>query len=241
MSTKKWKTQLNEAHAANLPLIITSLLCVQILSAARDPIVIGWDLPIWLVLLDAAFILINVGLVLWVRANTFSDTANYLVTSFALILAGIKVCVLIVVESRSLPFYTAVVMLAGSLCFLSIRYLLISMGVILAAWATIAAPTLTTGEMASSLTIALLGAGLSVMVLHRRIASAIQLFELEQRVVTLESILPMCANCKKTRDHTGKWQSIEEYIEDQQAGTQISHGSCPSCTEEMYGDLLKNR
>lgn len=241
MSTKKWKNQLNEAHAANLPLIITSLLCVQILSAARDPIVIGWDLPFWLVLLDAVFILISVGLVFWVRANTISDTANYLVAVFALVLAGIKVCVLIVVESRSLPLYTAVVMLAGSLCFLSIRYLVISIVAILAAWAVIAAPTLSSGEMASSLAITLLGAGLSLLVLRRRIVSAIHLFELEQRVETLESILPMCANCKKTRDHTGKWQSIEEYIEDQQAGTQISHGSCPSCTEEMYGDLLKDR
>lgn len=241
MSTHKWSAKLKDVHAQSLPLIISSLLCVQLLAAARDPIVIGWDLPFWLVLLNAALIILNIGLVLWVRADTMPKALIYPVAAFAFICTGLKAIASIVVQAEALPLYLAVVMLAGSLCFLSIRYLVFSMSLLIATWVLVAPSVFSTGEIVPTLLITVLGAALSIFILRRRLAAIIKVFELEQRVVTLESILPMCANCKKTRDHTGNWQSIEEYIEDNQDGTQISHGSCPACTEELYGDYLKKR
>lgn len=238
---RQWDAELNKAHAQNMPLIITSLLCVQILSAARDPIVIGWDIPFWLVSLDTALILISISLVLWVNNSTLSTTSNYLITSFAFFLTGLKAIVLIVAESRALPLYMGIITLGGSLCFLSIRYLAFSLTSIFLTWLVIASPSLSNSEIASTLLVLLLGTTLSILVIHRRIISAIKVFELEQRVVTLESILPMCARCKKTRDHSGEWKDIEQYIEEQQAGTLITHGSCPGCNEELYGDYLQNR
>ncbi len=109
------------------------------------------------------------------------------------------------------------------------------------AWLPVAIAFLEPAQIISSLAVAAIGAVLSVFVLRRRIFAAIQVYELEQRVVTLESILPMCANCKKTRDHSGKWKTIEKYIEDNQSGTQISHGSCPSCTKELHEEFYKKR
>lgn len=239
MPAKNWKTELNAKHAESLPLIVTSVLCVQILASLRDPIVIGWDLPAWLLATNAVLILIGAGLVLWVRSGKLPAKLSYPVASFAFFCGGMKAIASIVAQAEAIPFYMAILMLTSSLCFLSIRYSVFSMAIVLAAWSVVVPSVLSTGEVISSMAITLIGASLSVLVLHRRISGVVQILKLEQRVVTLESILPMCANCKKTRDHTGKWQSIERYIEDRQVGTQVSHGSCPDCTEELYGDLLR--
>jgi hypothetical protein len=51
----------------------------------------------------------------------------------------------------------------------------------------------------------------------------------------------MCSNCKKTRDHLGNWKRIEEYVEEQKAGLLVSHGICPECSKELYGEYLDAR
>ncbi len=224
-----------------MPLILTSLLCVQILAAAREPVVSDVDLPFWLFALSAIFITISLGLVLWSRSGSMPAKLNHPVVTFAVFLIGLKPITFMLATQAPGLFYTAMVMLGGSLCFLSIRYLVFCIVLIAAAYLLVALQVLPVATTASAAAIMLLGAALSVLVLHRRIRAAMILLALEQRVETLEAILPMCASCKQTRDHTGKWQSVEKYIEDQQAGTQVSHGSCPSCTDELYGDLLKNR
>ncbi len=51
----------------------------------------------------------------------------------------------------------------------------------------------------------------------------------------LSGLLPMCAKCKKIRNDEGYWQQVETYI---QANTEakFSHGLCPLCMDDMYGD-----
>jgi len=239
MPTNQWSRKLEETQANNLPLIISGLLCVQILSAARDPIVIGSALPNWLILVNGILILLNIGLAFWVRSESIPRALIYPVVALAFFCAGLKAIASAIAQTEPLPFYLAMVMLGCSLCFLSMRYLIVSMALVLLTWTAVALRFFPTGETVSTVIAASLGAALSIFVLHKRLAEMSKVFELEQRVHTLESILPMCASCKKTRDHTGKWQSIEAYIEDQQTGTQISHGSCPTCTEELYGEYLK--
>ncbi|GJM14203.1 MAG: hypothetical protein DHS20C12_26060 [Pseudohongiella sp.] len=222
-------------------LILGSLLCIQILSAAREPILAGWDLPLWLYALDASFILLNLAFVIWCRSGKLPSKFNYPLVTIAFIMTGLKPVAFMLAYQDPGPFYTAVVMLAGALCFLSARYLLYSMGAILTAWVSVAILVLPIITLLSCLAVILLGSALSLFVQNRRIFAAIEVFVLKQKLEALESILPMCANCKKTRNEDGEWKSIEEYIEDRQTGTLISHGSCPTCTQEMYGDLLKNR
>ncbi len=62
--------------------------------------------------------------------------------------------------------------------------------------------------------------------------------ESERKIMTLQNILPMCSSCKKIRDESGTWRSLEEYMEENTA-TQISHGLCPSCEKKLYHDLEK--
>ncbi|MCG8617235.1 MAG: hypothetical protein MI802_13530 [Desulfobacterales bacterium] len=54
-------------------------------------------------------------------------------------------------------------------------------------------------------------------------------------VKTLTGLLPICAHCKKVRDDTGYWNQIETYIQEH-SEAEFSHGMCPECSEELYGD-----
>jgi len=55
-------------------------------------------------------------------------------------------------------------------------------------------------------------------------------------VRTLQGILPICASCKKIRDDTGYWQKVESFVR-ARADVEFSHGICPECEDELYGDL----
>ncbi len=54
-------------------------------------------------------------------------------------------------------------------------------------------------------------------------------------VKKLSGLLPICANCKKIRDDKGYWSRIESYIE-RHSEAIFSHGLCPECEKEMYGN-----
>ena len=54
-----------------------------------------------------------------------------------------------------------------------------------------------------------------------------------ENVKQLQSLLPICANCKKIRDDKGYWNNVESYIS-QHTGVQFSHGICPECMQKLY-------
>lgn len=55
------------------------------------------------------------------------------------------------------------------------------------------------------------------------------------QVHTLSGLLPICAGCKKIRDDTGRWRSVEAYVEDRST-VQFSHSICPDCIGRIYTD-----
>ena len=55
-----------------------------------------------------------------------------------------------------------------------------------------------------------------------------------QQVKTLRALLPICAACKKIRDDTGYWHSVESYI-GQHMAVEFSHSVCPECRTKLYG------
>lgn len=59
-----------------------------------------------------------------------------------------------------------------------------------------------------------------------------------KEIETLRGFLPVCCNCRKVRDDGGYWHGVEEYLR-AHAGTQFTHGLCPDCAQELYGDLLR--
>lgn len=58
------------------------------------------------------------------------------------------------------------------------------------------------------------------------------------KVKLLSGFLPICASCKKIRDDKGYWQQIESYIHDH-SEAEFSHGICPDCAKQIYGDYYK--
>ncbi len=57
-----------------------------------------------------------------------------------------------------------------------------------------------------------------------------------KEVNQLHGMLPICSGCKKIRDDKGYWNQIEKYISEH-ADVEFSHGMCPECRKEYYGDL----
>ncbi len=60
---------------------------------------------------------------------------------------------------------------------------------------------------------------------------------LRARVRTLEGLLPTCAYCKDIRDENGEWQQIEEFVTSR-SGAQFTHGICPKCVTQHFGDVM---
>ncbi len=60
--------------------------------------------------------------------------------------------------------------------------------------------------------------------------------ELEQeraQVKILRGMLPICCVCKKIRDATGGWKSVESYVAAHSAAT-FTHGYCPTCARAAF-------
>ena len=56
-----------------------------------------------------------------------------------------------------------------------------------------------------------------------------------ENVKTLNGLLPICAHCKKIRDDKGYWNQVERYIQ-KYSNAKFSHGMCPECSDDFYGE-----
>lgn len=56
------------------------------------------------------------------------------------------------------------------------------------------------------------------------------------QVQTLSGLLPICGWCKKVRDDSGYWSSVEGYLK-QSSGMEITHGICPECSHRVMVEL----
>jgi hypothetical protein len=54
----------------------------------------------------------------------------------------------------------------------------------------------------------------------------------------LSKIYPICSYCKKVREETGEWVSVEKYVRDV-SGAEPSHGICPQCYEREINRLKR--
>jgi hypothetical protein len=74
-------------------------------------------------------------------------------------------------------------------------------------------------------------------VVEKRTIELEQLGNAIKKIKKLSGLLPICCACKKIRDDKGYWNKIETYIsENSEAG--FSHGICPDCSRELYGEFL---
>jgi hypothetical protein len=81
-------------------------------------------------------------------------------------------------------------------------------------------------EVAFSLLSMLLGVSADALATLRRTR------QLTGQIETLQSLLPVCAWCKKVRNDSGYWYQIEKYIT-ANSKTKITHGICPDCETKL--------
>ncbi len=60
-----------------------------------------------------------------------------------------------------------------------------------------------------------------------------------QEIRTLREITPICSFCKKIRADDGYWEGVERYLTSMSGG-QLSHGICPDCLQDHYGELFEH-
>ncbi|HOO78454.1 MAG TPA: hypothetical protein PK636_00980 [bacterium] len=73
--------------------------------------------------------------------------------------------------------------------------------------------------------------------LQRELQATIE--QLQTSIATinrLTGMLPICAHCKKIRNDTGEWESMEKYISERSTA-EFTHGLCPKCARELYGEF----
>jgi K+-sensing histidine kinase KdpD len=61
-----------------------------------------------------------------------------------------------------------------------------------------------------------------------------------EHVSVLSGLLPVCAACKSIKDERGNWMQMELYIS-QHSEAKFTHGMCPACMEQWYGDELRRQ
>jgi len=76
--------------------------------------------------------------------------------------------------------------------------------------------------------------------LRARLKAAERILGLRQHVQQLEGLLPICAYCKRIRDASEQWESIERYVE-ARSEAQFSHGYCPECYEKYVRPQIEKR
>jgi len=68
----------------------------------------------------------------------------------------------------------------------------------------------------------------------------VELKDALREVKTLNSLLPICASCKKIRDDSGYWNQIESYISDH-SEAEFSHSICPKCAKKLYPEIYEEK
>jgi len=57
-------------------------------------------------------------------------------------------------------------------------------------------------------------------------------------LMQLQSMLPICAGCKKIRDDKQYWQSVDMYF-NKHLDVEFTHSLCPECIKKLYPDSIK--
>lgn len=239
MPETDWTVRLTETEYKNAPLILSCASIILLLSMPRDYIVNG-SMPLTYVVVNIIAVIGFAVIMLWsLRPESFKRHIK-LVMILAAGLLCIKSVTMVVVDLRPYPFVSSVLIFGLSLFSLSRSTYLVSVAVVILAWSGVALALFPISEFATTLVLLVVSGFLGLLVLDRRIASFIKIYRLEARVESLETLLPMCSGCKKTRDEQGAWKSVEQYIEEKR-GTQVSHSICPDCYENLYGDFMRSR
>ncbi|HCR29921.1 MAG TPA: response regulator [Opitutae bacterium] len=72
-----------------------------------------------------------------------------------------------------------------------------------------------------------------------RLRVAERILNFNKQVQTLESLIPICAYCKKVRNDDDLWEQIEQDV-NERTGADFSHSICPTCLDKHVKPQLES-
>jgi sigma-B regulation protein RsbU (phosphoserine phosphatase) len=75
------------------------------------------------------------------------------------------------------------------------------------------------------------------IMLEAQVNIAARILGLQAHAKKLESMMTVCAHCKRVRDH-GKWVGLDEYVSTN-LNVKQSHGYCPNCFDEKVAPEMR--
>lgn len=237
MTDTHWENYLHRIQLSYLPVAMACIGVFLFLGTFRDVVFTNFQPPLWILLLN------GIGLTAFIATYALlgmeklqaSYAEIFLFLCYAVICA--RPAIIFWFDSTPASLVLPSVMFATGLVFLSLPFVLASQAFTILIYCVAILEHIFTPQYAVTLLVSLNTGVLGIWLQHTRQKQIRHNFELENRVEKLETILPMCASCKQTRDDEGRWMSIEEYLESQEEA-QISHAICPGCKDDLYGDYL---
>jgi len=80
--------------------------------------------------------------------------------------------------------------------------------------------------------------GQRVLVLQNSLSERVR--ELESalsKIRALQTIVPVCSNCRRIRMESNEWKHLDEYLIEQ-AHAKVSHALCPECAKKLYPEFM---
>ena len=240
MNESIWKDIANRTQYDSLPLITGCIFAISTLSTSRDLLYARELTSLWMYAVEYGSW--SITFCIWIAAVVRLIPARHAqnATMLSLLCISAKATMVAIVWfADDSPGTIMLVMFSTGLAVISFPHAILMQLITLTMWLVPALSIATLAEIISDTLLCVLGGALGLSVLRKRVDTLKEIYELKHRVNALESILPMCSGCKKTRNEKGEWISIESHIEEQEEGTIISHGLCPDCKEEHYGEHLR--
>lgn len=235
MQTDELRTELDSRFAQSGAVIAYFTVAILAITALRDVFVLSDDhpqmAPMGITMLVLAILLAALQVV--VKPTLWP----YLISTALIFLIVIRnLLSLYVVGDASYAVTTSFLLIIYSIFALSYRWMVITCVSTAIAWSIVTLTTLEGRETAGAGIVFVGAVVCSFLIVRNRIRFHTRGIMLEQRVRQLESMLPLCANCRKIRNAENEWVSLEAYA-DESLHKSVTHGICPSCALELYPEI----
>lgn len=234
------RTLADRTQAEQMPIVSAAMLALVFIYYARNVIRFGADMPVWNYIIGATLLLATAAILILANLNRIPEKYSQAVGVTLLMMHGIATYSNLVLGSTTGIYASAFTVLALSMCVLSMQHFQLTLFIYLLGWLAAVNIGQEPAEWMPTLLLLVIVSGVSYLALRFRLRALMRYLILESRVQELEAYLPMCASCNNIREKSGRWVSLEAYMETNQ-GKKISHGVCPSCKDDIYGDYLAKR
>jgi len=225
----------DRAQVRSLPFLSVVALAMLFIYYGRNIVRFGFDLPLWHHAIAGIAIAGTVAISLLSWRWKVPEHLAQLCGAILVLLHGAATISNIAAGVNPGVYSSALSVIGVAIAVLTQRAFFITLLIYLSVWMASIASVQSISEWSSTALFVAASVFVSLLIFRRRQTTYRDRLALINRVDELESFLSLCANCRKIRDGN-QWLSFEEFMREKE-GKEVSHGICPACSEELYGDL----